>query len=190
MATIKLGIAGTHSTGKSTLVSQLETLLVDRGLRVKRVADVATEALKAGFPILRDHTFESTLWIMSRGVSRELEAGLEADVVLVDRPIMDALAYLFAALAYRGTTLSQEQSEYLLDLARHHSRTYAVICKTVLDSSIPLGPGRDEDLAFRSSVASQLNSVFSKLSLSHRVVVPGPAFIDLLSGDIGAALSS
>lgn len=186
MSPIKLGVAGTHSTGKSTLLSCLAKSLADKGLRVKQVADLASDARKVGFPILHNHTFESTLWIMTRGISCELEACLDADVVLVDRPVMDALAYLFAALVHRQDKVSQNQSEYLLDLARHHAKTYTVICKTTLDPSIPLGPGRDTDMAFRNSVASQLDGVFSKLSLSPRIVEHGPEFVNLLIATIEA----
>ena len=105
MAAVKLGVAGTHSTGKSTLVEALASALRERGLRVGRVADLATSARDLGFPILRDHTFESTLWIMTRGIAAELEAALRVDVVLVDRPALDALGYFWAALAYRRAKL-------------------------------------------------------------------------------------
>ncbi|GJL52527.1 MAG: hypothetical protein NPIRA01_37540 [Nitrospirales bacterium] len=190
MTKIKLGIAGTHSTGKSTLITQLGTTLTERGFRVKCVSDLATEASNTGFPILQNHTFESTLWIMSRGISCELEASLQADVVLVDRPIMDAMAYLLAALNHRGCKLSPDESKYLFDLAQHHARTYAIICKTVLDSKIPLGAGRDQDLTFRAAVDGQFQSVFSKISVSPRIVETQSEFINFLVRDIEAALQS
>jgi len=190
MTKIKVGIAGTHSTGKSTLITQLATKLAARGFRVKCVGDLATAANNIGFPILHDHTFESTLWIMSRGISCELEASLQADVVLVDRPIMDALAYLFAALNHRGCKLEPDGSKYLFDLAQHHARTYAVLCKTVLDPRIPLGAGRDQDVMFRAAVDGELQSVFSKISVSPKVVETRPEFMNLLVSDIETALQS
>jgi hypothetical protein len=115
---------------------------------------------------------------MSRGITAELEGSLNADIVLVDRPVPDALSYLFAALTYRRTALSHDQRLYLLDLAKHHARTYDLIYKTVLDEHIPLAPGRDQDLVFRKAVASELDTVFSTLSLVHRVVEPGTLLID------------
>ncbi len=190
MTKIKLGITGTHSTGKSTLITQLGIKLKERGFRVKCVSDLATEAYKSGFPILQNHTFESTLWIMSRGISCELEASLQADVVLVDRPIMDAMAYLLAALNHRGCNLTPDESKYLFDLAQHHARTYEVICKTVLDPNIPLGAGRDKDMTFRAAVDDQFKTVFSKISVSPRFVETRPEFINLLINDIEAALQN
>lgn len=184
MPTIKLGVAGTHSTGKTTFLSELESRLAERGLRTSRVGDLATAARAAGFPILHNHTFESTLWIMTRGITAELEASQQADVVLVDRPVMDALAYLFAALAHRGVKLPRDRREYLLDLARHHARTYALICKTVLNPNIPLSAGRDQDLNFRKAVANELDGIFSTLSLAHRLIESGSTFINQLADEL------
>ncbi|MEX3960473.1 hypothetical protein [Trinickia sp. EG282A] len=66
-----IGITGTHSTGKSTFFEEVHELAQARGLKVGKVADVATRCREAGFPILKDHTFESTLWIMSSGTCQE-----------------------------------------------------------------------------------------------------------------------
>lgn len=82
----KIGIAGTHSTGKSTFIAKVEQELRGDGLRVIIVGDLATCAQKRGFPILTGHTFESTLWIMAECMRQEAEASLTADIILVDRP--------------------------------------------------------------------------------------------------------
>jgi len=170
MTAIKLGIAGSHSTGKTSFLTKLAQELSDRRMRVRRVGDLGTEARKCGFAILRDHSFESTLWIMSRGISEELKGSLESDIVLVDRSVPDALGYLFAAHKLRGTDLSHSQRDYLLNLAMHHGRTYDIHCKTKLDPNIPLAPGRDQDMNFRELVAVEIDNVFSMLSLEHQVV--------------------
>lgn len=190
MTAVKVGVTGTHSTGKSTLLGEIERLLICRGRRVKRVKDLATHARRLGFPILREHTFESTLWIMTRGISLELSASLKADVVLVDRPAMDALAYLFAALVHRRVSLLPDQRAYLLDLARHHSRTYTAICKTVLNPSIPLGPGRDNDSAFRAAVETQLNVILTTLSIQADVVTGDGLFAESIVDKIESALNN
>ncbi|HEV7402652.1 MAG TPA: AAA family ATPase [Chthoniobacteraceae bacterium] len=110
---IKLAISGTHSTGKTSLLQSVESVLRAEGYRVARVSDLATEARDHGFPILREHTFASTLWIMTRGITLELEAELNADVVLVDRPVADAMGYFSAALKHRGSSLNEPEERYL-----------------------------------------------------------------------------
>ncbi|MGH3923755.1 MAG: AAA family ATPase, partial [Pseudonocardiaceae bacterium] len=98
---VKIAVTGTHSTGKTTFLAALDRALTELGYAVAKVADLAEEAAERGFPILHRHTPHSTLWIMARGIALELEAALWADVVLVDRPVPDALGYYHAALTYR-----------------------------------------------------------------------------------------
>lgn len=167
MPFLKVGIAGTHSTGKTTFVELLEDRLIKIGYRVIRVNDLAKDARDIGFPILREHTFSSTLWIMTRCITLELEASLTADIVLVDRPVPDALGYLFAALETRNEILSNMERCYLIDLVKHHSKTYNVIFKTVLDPSMPIGTNkpRDHDPEFRFLASSGIDKVFSELEI-------------------------
>ncbi len=104
-----IGITGTHSTGKSTFFEKVRKQAERRGLRVERVGDVATRCQAAGFPILRDHTFESTLWIIASVISSELEFALKCDLILVDRPVSDAIGYLEAALASTYRTITEAE---------------------------------------------------------------------------------
>jgi hypothetical protein len=186
MTAIKLGVAGTHSTGKTTLVTNLMRSLEQRELRVKRIGDLATQARNLGFPILREHTFESTLWIMSRGISETLEIGLGADIVIVDRPAFDALGYLWAALAHRDELLTELQHKYLMDLARYDASSYDVLCKTVLDPAISLGPDRDPDPVFRASADAQIELVMKSLEIEARRVEQDAAFVDQLVNDVAS----
>lgn len=164
--TVFVAVTGTHSTGKSTFLDQLEAELQAKGITVGRVADKATDCRDAGFPILKDHTFESTLWIMSSVIRGELEASQNAAVVLVDRPVSDALAYLEAALDSTGRSIAEQDRHYLYSLARLHSPRYHLFFRTVLDPSTPLGVGRDPDLGFRALVDAKLGSVLGEVEVS------------------------
>jgi predicted ATPase len=163
----KVGIAGTHSTGKSTFIRTLRQRLVALGVRSSTVSDLATEARGFGFPILRDHTFESTAWIITRGIALELEAGVQESAVLVDRPVPDALGYLRAALKWRQGTIDPEQKRYLEEIVKLHSPSYQRLFLTTLDVSIPvdLSQERDTDPLFRQMAADEIALVFEELRL-------------------------
>ena len=165
---LKIGAAGTHSTGKTTFLTKLRLRFQDCGLQTGIVSDVALAAHNAGFPILRDHTVASTSWIIAKGVQLELEAALANDVVLVDRPVADALGYLLAALAYRGETIADSKLEHLKSFVRAYSKTYAVLIKTVVDKAKPINQSkaRDKDEQFRLLVAQQIDLVFAELRLA------------------------
>lgn len=149
------------------MFQSVESVLRGEGYRVTRVSDLAVEARDHGFPILRDHTFASTLWIMTRGITLELEAELEADVVLVDRPVADAMGYLCAALKHRCSRLPEPEEAYLRMLVKHHSTTYRRIYKTTIDAKVPIDANkvRDMDPHFRSEVDMALEGVFTDLEI-------------------------
>lgn len=164
---MKIGVAGTHSTGKTTLLDFVAKRLAEAGYSTKRVSDLASAARDAGFPILRDHTFASTLWIMSRGISEELAAALRCDVLLVDRPVPDALGYLFAALSHRDETIPEVEMDYLRTLTRLHGRTYDALFKTQPDPTRGIADDkvRDKDAQFRALAADGIDRVFAELGL-------------------------
>ncbi len=170
---IKIAIAGTHSTGKSSFLTSLKELLEQRHLRVAQLPSLATAARAKGFPILRDHTYDSTLWLIGGCMQQEAEASLAADVILVDRPVIDALAYLAAALDVTGRQIPEDKWLSLQNVVAAHSKTYDKLFLTDLDPSLPLAPGRDPDLSFRAAVAHQLTGLAQGLTPNAQTIAAG-----------------
>lgn len=161
---VKIGIAGTHSTGKSSFLHQLKTTLQQKGISAVQLPSLAVAAKDKGFPILRNHTYESTLWIIATCMQQEAEASLIADIILVDRPVIDALAYLTAALAVSGRDLPSDKLLNLRTIVAAHSQTYDLLFVTALDPNMPLAPGRDPDPVYRSTVAQQLITLVPEIA--------------------------
>ncbi len=160
-APVRIAVAGAHSTGKTTFLSNVEARLRDRGLKVGRVADLAQAARDLGFPILRDHVYESTLWIMAQGMRLEMEASKNTDVVLVDRPVPDALGYLLAALDV--TNRHEARLPELHSIAQAHASYYDWFAYTVLDENVELGPDRDTDATFRRKAGERIARLVDEL---------------------------
>ncbi|AZO33572.1 MAG: hypothetical protein EOS76_02790 [Mesorhizobium sp.] len=158
-----IGIAGTHSTGKSTFVAKAAQTLEGRGFSVGQIGDLATKAREAGFPILTDHTYESTLWIIAEGMRQEAEALLTNDVVLVDRPVPDALGYLKAALEVSSREISGERLSELQTIVAARATRYDMLIITELDHAIPLGPERDTNETFRVAAGHHVTAVIEKV---------------------------
>lgn len=165
MRKVKVGIAGTHSTGKSTFIEQLGSVLSAEGISIGRVADLAKAARDRGFPILTEHNFESTAWIMAEGMRQEAEAALTNEAILVDRPVFDALGYLYAALEISGRLLPARQLEELRSIALAHAGDYDVLVMTQLDPSINLGPGRDNNHEFRIAAGDKIRGISEEAAL-------------------------
>lgn len=163
---LKIGIAGTHSTGKSTLLNSIQTRLEAKGLRVAIVSDLARAARDAGFPILIQQTEDTALWIMAEGMRREAAAALTNDVILVDRAIFDALGYLEAALQVTDRPRDEERHPILRDVARSYARDYDLLVITTLDEALPLGPGRDPNEEFRHAAGQRILALANDLGRS------------------------
>lgn len=169
---VTIAAAGAHSTGKSTFLARLAHELRRCDLEVATVADLGEEALRIGLPILHSHTYASTLWIMTTGISHEIATWAHVDVLLIDRPVPDALGYYHAALAHRDEQPDPEALHHLRSLAAHHAVHYDLIYRTTLDEQVPLGTNkpRDRDLRFRALADTHVHRVLTDLAIPHRVL--------------------
>jgi hypothetical protein len=161
---VKIGVAGTHSTGKSSFLKALAPILQQLDLKPTSIGGLADRARALGFPILAEHNFESTLWIMAECLRQEAEASLHSDVILIDRPIADALGYLLAALEVSGRQEDPRRIEELKAIARAHTGDYDVLIVTSLNQSIPLGHGRDSDPKLRVAASKHIDALISEFA--------------------------
>jgi hypothetical protein len=167
---VTVGITGTHSTGKSTFLARLARELRRDGIEVATVADLAEQALRIGLPILHAHTYTSTLWIMTRGISEELATWPHADVLLVDRPVPDALGYYLAALAFRGEAPDPTALTQLRTIAAQHAVHYDLMLRAALDPTLPLGEGRDHNNRYRLLADQHVERVLRELGIRHEAL--------------------
>lgn len=172
VSAVMVGVTGTHSTGKSTFCADLRQSLEQHDIRVASIPSFGRRAHNLGIPILANHTYDSTMWFIDQTLEAQQAAIVDADVVLVDRPIIDALAYWNAAIAYRGATAADHEIDAIQSLMRNHCQAYNVLVATRLDVSVPLGPDRDGDLVFRQSVDSHLHRLLAGLQLQHQLLFP------------------
>ncbi|KAJ8137805.1 hypothetical protein OY671_008982, partial [Metschnikowia pulcherrima] len=100
-----------HMSGNRTEDDRRAILTDADILRSAQGSLLAVNAQDKGFPILAKHTFESTAWSMARAIESEAEATLSADVILVDRPVADALGYLQAALRHTSRSIAPARLE-------------------------------------------------------------------------------
>ncbi|GHC99921.1 AAA family ATPase [Novosphingobium pokkalii] len=171
----RIAVAGTHSTGKTTFLTRLKELFEQRGLAVAYVHDSAVNAQEKGFPILAHHTFESTAWLMARAIELETEATIAADVVLVDRPVADALGYLLAALRHTNRSIAPARAEALERICEAWAPEYDLSFLTVLDPSVELGAGRDGDALFRARAAEEVTRVVNRFMPGRHLLCHGGA---------------
>ncbi|MER5572356.1 AAA family ATPase [Streptomyces massasporeus] len=172
---VRIGVLGTHSTGKTTLLKRIEMELRAQGIVVARTGHLAKRAAAAGLPKMQHHTAASTEWIIAQGIADELAAIANgAEVVLVDRASMDALAYFDAAMEFRGALAHRLERERLRLLAATQLPKYDLLFATVLDESKPVDTEHDYDARYRRLVDQHAHRLLAEDSIPHRRVTSDP----------------
>ncbi|WP_327289668.1 AAA family ATPase [Streptomyces sp. NBC_01198] len=178
---VRIGITGTHSTGKTLLLKRIEMELRSHGVAVARTGRLAKRAAALGFPKMHHHTAASTEWIICQGVADTLAAEAQgADVVLIDRAPIDALAYYGAALEFRNEAADPLEHERLQLLAATQHPTFALLLATVLDPDIPASAtdGHPYDPHYRTLVDTHIRTLLAEDHLDHVRVTSTPSSID------------
>ncbi|MCX4515917.1 ATP-binding protein [Streptomyces sp. NBC_01619] len=167
-APVRIGVLGTHSTGKTTLLKRIEMELRSHGVTVGRTGRLAKRAAGIGLPKMQHHTQMSTEWIICQSAADEIAAVAQgAQVVLADRAVHDAFAYYTAALEFRGEHPDLVERERLLLLAATQAPKYDLLLATVLDPDILVDQSHDYDARYRSLVDQHVHGLLRDEKLEH-----------------------
>jgi hypothetical protein len=173
---IRIGVTGAHGTGTTTLIRRIEMELREEGVRVARTGRLARRAADLGLPTMTEHTAASAGWIVAQGIADGIAAAVTADVVLVDRTAMDAVAYWHAALVYRGEVPAPEDDEWLRLLASMQHVCMDLVLATVLDHSESRPPAEPQRVAaerFRELVDRHVHELLAEEHAEYLRVHPG-----------------
>ncbi|MFE3991569.1 AAA family ATPase [Streptomyces goshikiensis] len=172
---IRIGVLGTHSTGKTTLLKRVEMELRGHGVPVARTGRLGKRAREIGLPKMQHHTPASTEWIIAQGIADEiavLAQGME--VVLADRAPLDAIAYLHAAVEFRGDHLARLDKERLMLLASTQLPKYDLLLAFVLDEDMPVDESHDYDARYRRLVDQHVYGLLADDQIPHLRVTSDP----------------
>ena len=89
---MKIGISGTHGTGKSFLVYELANKY-KLDYPSKEVTVITEVARQCPFEINQGASLQAQEWMFCNQIQKEIEAENNCDIVITDRTIADYLAY-------------------------------------------------------------------------------------------------
>jgi hypothetical protein len=159
---MKIGISGTYSTGKSSLVAALSKLLTGRNVDYG-VTSVSEAALRCPFPINMEQTLDGSLWILNETVNMELVCDSSHAVTIADRTVVDVLAMSrYAARRHRGTN---GKLELILDIVRAWVATYDLLFRARVDASQPVNWAKVPDGSFRLFVQEMQGRCIRELQI-------------------------
>ncbi len=155
-----ISFSGTHGTGKTTSALKYAVdLKYYKHNRNKSVHALCDLEAACPYPINKQATEETQLWLFSNHIKQEMDALQNFDVVVTDRTIIDVIAYTYVA----GF---QELAQGMLSFAEHHMQYYRPIhFKKIENNQHCYDDGiRDaEDLEYRQNVESTMLNLYLKL---------------------------
>ncbi|MHA1266160.1 MAG: AAA family ATPase [Candidatus Helarchaeota archaeon] len=166
--TLKLGLLGTHGTGKTTLGFTVCSRLKARHYIVEFIAEIA-RTVPTSLTVNQGTNFGTQYWILNTQINKEILAQLRQPQMLVtDRTVLDNFAY-----AYRAANVGQISPEDLAVLelkCRHWMATYDFLFYTPIPSrSIEQDGFRATDRAFQKEIDHIIQQLIQEWALS---VVP------------------
>ncbi len=163
----KIGLVGTHGTGKTALAALIEGELKRRGVEAIKLPEISTEARKRGLIINRDTTLATQMWILHQQFANELELSEESthatdyQVLITDRG-PDNYCYLAHNVG---------ESEYALKMTLGHLELFpydALYLLPRINGEIADNGTRDLDKNFQITMDEKIRSFFDKYKIQHK----------------------
>ena len=159
---MKIGLCGTMSVGKTTLVNALKELpeFKDYNFRTER----SKHLMNLDIPLNTDSTLKGQLVFAS-----ERAAELMQEKIITDRTIVDVMA--FCALS---KSMNKVEKDNIKNVLWHLIREYDVIFH-IDDLSIPIEDNgiRETDKNYRLSIASKIQNILEEYPLTKIVRISG-----------------
>lgn len=192
MRSVKVAVSGAHSTGKTTFLNRTAEILNNDGISNFIVTDLA---IRCPLPILRQHTVESTLWLVATGIAEEIASAHKFNVVLVDRPVLDAWAYWMAVPPNIDIVSVTPKFKTLKNTIKNWLPTYDLIYQTRIDESIPVedNKGRELDESYRLEIGRQMELASKEFKVEPRILTSTNAqrevewLVDYVKGVLGGS---
>ncbi|MHA1250563.1 MAG: AAA family ATPase [Candidatus Helarchaeota archaeon] len=158
---IKIGILGTHSTGKTTLGHKLVSYLKESHFIVGWVGEIVRD-LPAAVNDLS--AFLTQYWIINTQINKEIERQSNNNVVVTDRTVIDNFVY--AKNAAKKDSISKEQLKVLEIICKNWSKTYDFLFYTQR-TNFPIENDnfRSTDLQFQIEIDQMLKNIIRKWEL-------------------------
>lgn len=151
---MKIGLTGTHSTGKSTSAFQL-CLDYKKEFSDKTVGLFLENVVHCPLDINRMATKESELWMFTKQIEQEIYLSTKYDILICDRTILDTIPYTI----YLG---HNNLAYAMIKIAKEYIHTYdTIIFKSTTNNNYLFSDGfRDTNTDYRNDIQKLFFELF------------------------------
>ncbi len=172
MLKLKVGLTGTHGTGKTSLAHSLVGHLKELGFNAGYIREFVRDCpLPVGTE--KENSAPAQTWILCRQLLEELEAANKYDILVCDRTVIDNYAYFLWNL--RAGRLANESLQKIAEtIFESWAHSYDFIIK--LPITVPLSPDgfRSTDLEWQKEIDKIITEILAAKNIKHNVVKIAP----------------
>ncbi|MHA1131428.1 MAG: AAA family ATPase [Candidatus Helarchaeota archaeon] len=164
---LKIGLMGSHDTGKTTLGFTICGKLKTRHYNVDYVAEVARH-IPIQLRVNQGTNFDTQYWILNEQINEEILAKLRgANMIVTDRTVVDNYAYAYRAALPHIKQISKEDLEVMEKKCLHWVKTYDFLFYvTVPEKKMEDDGFRDIDKKFQLEIDQNLNQIVKDWGLN------------------------
>jgi nicotinamide riboside kinase len=150
---MKIAIVGTHSTGKTTLVNELEKHLNNQGFKTAILPELCRFS---PHPINERTNYDAQTWIQTKHIEEEAKINHIDKILICDRSTLDNFAYFQKAVIDKNIKQWERMSA-------QHMYTYDLVFKTrKLDIDAVEDGIRSTDDKFRTDIDILIKKLFRR----------------------------
>jgi nicotinamide riboside kinase len=169
---LKVGITGTHGTGKTALAHSLVDNLKELDFNAGYIREFVHDCpLPVGTE--KENSAAAQTWILCRQLIEELEAAHKYDILVCDRTVIDNYAYFLWNLR-AGRPASEELQKIAAGIFESWASSYDFVIK--LPISVPLSADGfgSTDIQWPREIDSIITELLAAKNVKHNVIKIAP----------------
>lgn len=166
---MKVAFAGSHSTGKTTLLDEIVRVATLQ--KVVTIKEIARVVIERGFPLEKNSTTDSFANYIKDQLRAERDSeNLTFDLLVSDRTILDAYGYATVNRSLPRPHVPDYFIEMLQEVAIREAQFYDLFVFFPVEFDMTPDPVRPNDLAYREAVGLALREALQRFGIRHIVV--------------------
>ena len=162
---MRIAFAGSHSTGKTTLISFFETRVREKNpsLKITKISNIPRQVIARGFPMEKNSTVDAYCnYILDQFREERLAMEQGCDLLMSDRTVLDAVGYALTNRDIPRPFVPQYFIDMLIEVWLREALFYDLYVFLPVEFDMVQDGVRPVDERYRQSVSLQIQRLLTQ----------------------------